>query len=216
MALWPDPPTGGGGLVGLIRDDGIGAFESARRDLHLGGALDALHELSKGKVTTMAERHSGEGLFFRSKAVDYFELRANGLVWVVDNLRDDQTVRQEAERPGTDVRLRLAADTQRELAELFDRYTTDFEFDRTRCVLRLFEYGTEFISRSQAKRLTHGLERFREVVLDFKGVESVGQGFVDEVLRVWARVHPEVSLVPVEMNAAVEFMVRRGLPGAER
>jgi hypothetical protein len=64
----------------------------------------------------------------------------------------------------------------------------------------------------RAKRLLANLERFREVILDFRGVEGVGQGFVDEVFRVWARDHPEVKLIPVEMNEAVEFMVRRGLP----
>ena len=41
----------------------------------------------------------------------------------------------------------------------------------------------------------------------------VGQGFVDEVFRVWAREHPEVRLIPRAMNVAVEFMVRRGLSG---
>jgi hypothetical protein len=29
-----------------------------------------------------------------------------------------------------------------------------------------------------------GLERFRDVIVDFRGVQEVGQGFVDEVFRV--------------------------------
>ena len=68
------------------------------------------------------------------------------------------------------------------------------------------------VSRSEAKRLVADLDRFREVILDFTGVTGVGQGFVDQIFRVWARAHPEVKLVPREMNAAVEFMVRRGTP----
>jgi len=67
------------------------------------------------------------------------------------------------------------------------------------------------VSRSEAKRLLHGLDRFREVVLDFRGVEGVGQGFADEVFRVWAHAHPQTTLIPVHMNRAVEFMVRRAL-----
>lgn len=77
--------------------------------------------------------------------------------------------------------------------------------------MRLFEYGTEFLSRSEVKRLLANLDRSREFILDFRGVESVGQAFVDEVSRVWARAHPEVRLVPVETGRVVEFMVRRGL-----
>ncbi len=60
----------------------------------------------------------------------------------------------------------------------------------------------------------NGLERFREAVLDFKGVDLVGQGFADEVFRGWARRHPEVTLVPTDMNEPVAFMVERAIRGA--
>jgi len=82
---------------------------------------------------------------------------------------------------------------------------------KTRTVVRLFAIGTEFVSRSQAKRLVHGLDKFREVVLDFKGVDLVGQGFADEVFRVWAREHPDVKLIPTDMNDAEAFMVERAI-----
>lgn len=61
-----------------------------------------------------------------------------------------------------------------------------------------------------------GLAKFREVVLDFEGVESVGQGFADEVFRVFARAHPGTRLVPIRMGKAVEFMVQRALRTAGR
>jgi len=69
--------------------------------------------------------------------------------------------------------------------------------------------GTTFVSRSEAKRLTSGLDRFDDVVLDFTGVEMVGQGFVDEIFRVWGAAHPNVTLVPVHMVEPVAFMVAR-------
>jgi hypothetical protein len=86
-----------------------------------------------------------------------------------------------------------------------------FSLSKTRTVVRLFAIGTEFVSRSQAKRLVNGLEKFREVVLDFKGVDLVGQGFADEVFRVWAREHPDVKLIPTDMNDAAAFMVERAI-----
>ena len=78
--------------------------------------------------------------------------------------------------------------------------------------MRLFEAGSAFLSRSEAKRLAAGLDRFRQVTLDFEGVDEVGQGFVDELFRVWARDHPATRLSPIKMNDDVRFMVERGLP----
>ncbi len=198
-----------------IVDAGIGAFETLRSRLHLEDHVHALQELSKGKTTTQPERHSGEGLFFTSKMAEQFRLAANGLCWVVDNTIPDQTVQSAELEQGTRVHFEVSVETTTTPAEVFERYTHDFEFDTTRCVIRLFERGVAFVSRSEAKRLVANLERFREVVLDFHGVQSVGQGFVDEVFRVWARQHPDVRLVPEAMNREVEFMVRRGLARAE-
>jgi hypothetical protein len=83
-------------------------------------------------------------------------------------------------------------------------------------VVRLFDLGERFISRSEAKRLLHGLDRFQEVVLDFKGVKEVGQGFADEVFRVWPSTHPGVAIRPEQMATPVEFMVKRALKAGPR
>jgi anti-sigma regulatory factor (Ser/Thr protein kinase) len=204
-----------GRIVVAIVDEGIGAFERLRSGLGLEDHFHAAQELSKGKVTTQPDRHSGEGLFFSSKMVAHFELIANGVDWLVDNEIDDQALLEVALRPGTEVRVALLLASTRKPEDVFASYTHDFKFDTTRCVVRLFEHGVRFVSRSQAKRLAAGLEKFSEVVLDFQGVEGVGQGFVDEIFRVWARAHPGTRLEPRNMNAAVEFMVRRGLPARE-
>jgi hypothetical protein len=39
----------------------------------------------------------------------------------------------------------------------------------------------------------------------------VGQGFADEVFRVWARQHADVRLVPTGMVDPVAFMVERAI-----
>ena len=65
----------------------------------------------------------------------------------------------------------------------------------------------EPVARSQARRICHRLDEFREVILDFANVELMGQGFADELFRVYAAAHPEVLLRPVNMRAQVERMV---------
>jgi hypothetical protein len=121
-------------------------------------------------------------------------------------------------REGTRVRCEVDRTSTRELSTIFEKYTdpNTYRFDRSRLEIRLFERGGSFVSRSEALRLATGLEQFGQVVLDFRGVNEVGQGFVDELFRVWAPAHPETKLVPVNMSPTVEKMVRRGLPTPPR
>jgi anti-sigma regulatory factor (Ser/Thr protein kinase) len=197
------------GWVFEVRDDGVGIFEHIRQRMGLNSHLEALQELSKGKVTTRPERHTGEGIFFVSKAAGFFLIDSEGLAWKVDNRRGDFAVADVVARTGTRVRFELDRNPARRLEEIFAEYTDEFEFSRTRIRVELFEIGVRFVSRSEGKRLMHGLERFREVILDFTGVEGVGQGFADEVFRVWSRDYPHVALVPENMTGAVRFMIER-------
>lgn len=193
-----------------VLDDGVGIFRHVAEGLGLGSVIEAAQELSKGKTTTMADRHTGEGIFFTSKVADVFLVESGDLAWRVDNERDDSALlRLDPPRRGTRVRFEARPARCRSLRAIFDEYTDDFEFARTRMVVKLFEYGVAFVSRSEAKRLVANLDRFEEVIFDFHGVEGVGQGFADEVFRVWAREHPRVNVRVERMNEPVAFMVER-------
>ena len=52
------------------------------------------------------------------------------------------------------------------------------------------------VSRSQAKRVCNRLENFKEVVLDFEGVQWMGQGFAHQLFVVFANDHPDIQLTP--------------------
>lgn len=43
--------------------------------------------------------------------------------------------------------------------------------------------------------------------LDFTGIEFMGQGFADEIFRVFQNKYPELVLKPVHANASVLGMV---------
>lgn len=112
--------------------------------------------------------------------------------------------------PGTMATFEVDAATTRRLEDVFRAFTDEeLGFSRSHVRVKLFEEGSSFVSRSEAKRLLAGLERFAEVELDFEKVDSVGQGFADEVFRVWAKQHPEVRLVPAGMNDGVALMIGR-------
>ncbi len=52
-----------------------------------------------------------------------------------------------------------------------------------------------------------GLDRFREIVVDFSGVRSLGQGFADEVFRVFPSRHTSVRICVQNASAAVKAMI---------
>ena len=196
-----------------IRDSGLGAYAKLLAGLRLGSEFEAVQELSKGKRTTDPARHTGEGIFFTSKVVDFFQLTSSGVRWTVDNLRHDVALGTVLPAPGTSVFCQIDPQTDRVIADVFREFTADHAFVRTRPVVKLFEIGTAFVSRSEARRLLDGLEAdFETVEVDFTGITDVGQGFVDELLRVWPATHPGRTVLPINMNPAVEFMVKRGLP----
>ena len=85
-------------------------------------------------------------------------------------------------------------------------------FDRTHIIVKLSKLGDErYISRSQARRIVLGLEKFKHVVLNFKDISTVGQGFVDEVFRVFQSKHPKIKIEYTNANEDVKFMIERGL-----
>ena len=50
---------------------------------------------------------------------------------------------------------------------------------------------------------------FQTVVLDFAGVDEIGQAFADEVFRVFQLAHPQTTLLPQNLSPAVAAMVSR-------
>ena len=192
----------------VIGDDGIGAFRSMADTFGYDDVADAVVDLTKGKRTTDPRRHSGEGIFFTSKAVDTFSLDANGYRFVVDNRIPDIAL-GEGLATGTTVELTIDLDTPRQLIDVFAAHTEEGEFVRSTPRIQLINHGEEFLSRSQAKRFALGLEEFEHVILDFTGVELVGQGFADELFRVWQADHPNVRLDVAGANAGVALMIGR-------
>jgi anti-sigma regulatory factor (Ser/Thr protein kinase) len=205
-----------GTTVVAVQDDGVGVFRRVREDFGIATPHDAIVQLEKGKLTSDPERHSGEGLFFTSKAVTRFRLESQGTAWVVDNAIRDSGIGSSQVRRGTRVVLEIERGQVPRLADVFAAYTDpdSLRFLRTRTTIRLAGFGTALVSRSEAKRLVSRLAEFTHVTLDFEGVDVVGQGFCDEIFRVFAAAHPEVMLEPVGMSDAVAFMVARARAAA--
>jgi biotin operon repressor/anti-sigma regulatory factor (Ser/Thr protein kinase) len=193
----------------VIRDLGVGVFASVAERYRLAEEEKAIGELLKGKATSMPERHAGEGIFFTSKACDRFALRSHRIELVVDARKKDTFVNVRSFLRGTEVSLTVSRSARRKLQDVFaDFAPEDFDFRFERSLVTVRFYSGEYVSRSEARRLLARLDQFREVILDFSRVRSIGQGFADEIFRVFAASHPGVVLRRVNVAPALEAVIR--------
>jgi len=215
--IYSDITIKDGGITIIIMDNGIGIFKKIKEALNLETAREAILHLSKGKFTTDPSKHTGEGIFFTSRAFDSFSISSEemfhtftGKDWFLSPEKKEQFGQ------GTYVKMVLRLDTDKVLKEIMDKFADqDIGFTKTIVAVALSaDENDPHISRSQAKRLMLGLEKFKTIVLDFKGVHSVGQAFVDQVFRVFRNENPHITIKYSHANDEVEGMIKRGVPNA--
>jgi anti-sigma regulatory factor (Ser/Thr protein kinase) len=197
----------------LVSDDGCGVFHRIASAFDIADPTLAMVELSKGKLTSQPERHTGRGLFFTSRLADVFDLHANATAFQYRGWdRRNWFKGKPIDRQGTSIYLAICLDTSRTLDTVMRAYSLNgdgYTFDRTVVPLQLMTgSGNGLESRAQAKRVATRLHSFRCAELDFTGIQDVGHGFVDELFRVFRHDHPGLQIVPVGMAPRVAAMVQ--------
>lgn len=210
----------GGKLFFMIEDSGIGVFRNIMKKKDLRSEVEAIQDLLKGKTTTMPKSHSGEGIFFTSKSADVFMLDSFGYQLIVTP-QDTAIKNVGVAKRGTRVVFEIAINSSLHLTDVFKKYTNiveggDHGFDKTEIRVKLYTMGGVHISRSQARRILSGLEKFKIILLDFEKVPVVGQAFADEIYRVFKNSHPAIIIQEENMSEGVRFMVERAKNEAKR
>ncbi|MDP3057365.1 MAG: DUF4325 domain-containing protein [bacterium] len=204
-----------GVLSFMVKDSGMGVWRSVMQKKHLNSELEAIQDILKGKTTTMPKSHSGEGIFFTSRSADEFILDSYGYRLIFNNKLPDVFVQKVKKiKKGTGVIFKINIASSRHLNDIFKEYTnigngSDHGFDKTEIRVKLYVVGGIHVSRSQARRILSGLEKFKVILFDFDKVPMVGQAFADEIFRVFKQKHPDIKLEEENMNEAVKFMVDR-------
>jgi anti-sigma regulatory factor (Ser/Thr protein kinase)/uncharacterized protein (DUF1330 family) len=195
-----------------VNDFGIGIFNNIMQKRHLNSELEAIQDLLKGKQTTAPQAHSGEGIFFTSKAADKLIIHSSTRKLIFDNILRDVFVKNARKRQGTRVYFAISLNSKRNLNDVFRQFTNElYEFSKTSVSVSLFKMGADYISRSQARRILVGLDKFKTIILDFAGIDTVGQAFADEVFRIWQSHHPTTRIIPQNTNENITFMIKRAL-----
>ena len=194
-----------------ISDNGIGIFKNIKSKFKLIDEKDALLELAKGKRTTDKTRHSGQGIFFTSKVFDDFIILSGGITFT-SNPEGKSRIKPGRSKFSTLVYMRLANNSDKILKNVFDEFSTEVpgDFDKTIVPVH-FANSDDLVSRSQARRILSGLELFREVTLDFKDIEYIGQAFADEIFRVFVNTNPGTAISAKNANAEVKNMIYRAI-----
>jgi anti-sigma regulatory factor (Ser/Thr protein kinase) len=204
----------------IIEDSGIGVFKNIKKTRNLKSEIEAIQDLLKGKTTTMPKSHSGEGIFFTSRSADLFILDSFGYQLVIKNtipsIKDVSIIKR-----GTRVIFEIDITSNLHLNDVFKKYTnltedSNYGFDKTEIRVKLYTMGGVHISRSQARRILSGLEKFQIILLDFDGVPVVGQAFVDEIYRVFQNTYPLIEIKEENMSGGVLFMVQRAKNEAKK
>jgi anti-sigma regulatory factor (Ser/Thr protein kinase) len=191
----------------VVSDDGVGIFRKIQAALSLPDERQALLELSKGKLTTDPEKHSGQGIFFTSRMLDTFAI-LSGITYFSHKSRQEVDWIMEDPDPekGTYVLMKLDNNTSRTCKEIYDQYSSgdDYGFTKTVIPIQLARHGGDkLVSRSQAKRVLARIDRFKTVVFDFSEVDVIGQAFADEIFRVFATSHPDITASVIYANPAI-------------
>jgi len=192
----------------IVRDFGIGIYHSITAKFGLTDENAAVGELIKGKTTTMKDRHSGEGVFFTSKCADRMSIRSHRIELVYDNMNKDVVVHEKRFQKGTEVEFEIRRRSRRVINEVFADFAPEefgYQFETTWVLVKLFQ--TEYVSRSEAKRLLTGLDRFKKIRLDFRDVKTMGQGFADEVFRVFLDRFPGIEIKVDNLSGPLRAMV---------
>lgn len=198
----------------MIADNGIGIFKNIQaymkaehnRELPLDECASLLFA---GKFTTAKSMHSGEGIFFTSHLMDSFFIFSDDVIFSRNNFNDTQ-VKSIEKRDSTTVCMSLSNHTKKTTKEVFDRFSNvDEGFIKTQIpIAHIFPYGDP-VSRSEGRRLGELIIKFREVDLDFAGVDEVGQAFCHELFVVWQGRNPNITLNVLNAEEDVLNMIKR-------
>lgn len=196
----------------IVLDDGIGIFRKITQDFKLDDELQAILELHKGKLTSDPSRHTGEGIFFTSRMFDCFYILSEKLSFSHSLSNKDWLFEGGQPIKGTDIVMDIRISSKRTPQAVFNEFASIDHpgFYKTIVPVRLARYGDEnLVSRSQAKRVMARVDKFQEVLLDFNGINEIGQAFADEIFRVYRQANPQIHLIPINTNEAVEWMISR-------
>lgn len=191
-----------------VKDLGVGIFHHIKEQHNLKNEKEAIQDLLKGKQTTDPENHSGKGIFFTSRAAGRLVIKSSQKRLIFDNIIRDIAIDKTTVKKGTTVDFFVGLKSKKTLASIFNHYAgEEHELSKTDVNIAFYKAGRAFLSRSQARRILVGMEKFKHLVLDFQSVATIGQGFADEIFRIWKQKNTNALIEVRNANKNIKMMI---------
>ena len=164
----------------VVSDDGVGIFKKISEALQLDDERHAMLELTKGKFTTDPAAHSDSASSLPAEHAMFLASSPGRSPSVIKGRTGLATelLRRFCDRNDHWDDYRVGHKNQT-LNAIFAKYSSPANpgFSRTTIPVAVAQFGdNNLVSRSQAKRVLAGINRFKEVMFDFEGVAFVGHG----------------------------------------
>ena len=118
----------------------MGIFKNIMAKKGLANELEAVQDLLKGKQTTAPEAHSGEGIFFTSRAAAVLVIKSSHKKLVFDGKLNDVVMRDIKPVKGASVEFEIDLASKRNLADIFRAWTAGaFDFGKTSVKVMLYK-----------------------------------------------------------------------------
>ncbi len=196
-----------------IADDGIGIFHSIKQRLKLSNDKDAAVELANRTMPITPKGNADMNILLSAQMTDSFSIHSRRIVlshqadldwdWTLD--------RSDEEISGTLICMIIRNDTTRTMEQVISRYNIhEQETSPKTCVpIKFMDYSVDALfSRSIARRVLSGVDKFKIAVLDFFGVKEIGPAFADQIFRVFSSKHPNIQLRYINANKQVEAIIQ--------
>jgi len=198
-----------------VTDNGLGIYEKIKHSHFYPDLRECAFHLSKGILSSSDDSNVGQSLYLVSWCFDVFEICANGVCYHKDLITDDWYIQSKENYPsGTSVRMSIDINSSRSLKDVCRDYRLkkNSVFAESHILVDLAVFNEEnFLSRMQARRVLHKLDKFSKITLDFMNVKVVGNAFVDEIFRVFHGKYPDIQLEYINANSDIEFMIKSNL-----
>ena len=193
-------------IVITVQDDGLGIFERVMQEYRCLSKVEAIGELLKGARVFTSSPSAGLARLVWS--VDFATIEANQLrLSLMGRSRDWAISEGRSVRPGTSIALEIRED----LLDGLERSIQSIVPPLGRVFLPVAAFQQKasgrILDRRDAKRLLRGVARHPELIVDFRFVETVAHSFVEYLFVDFRAMHPQSSLVPINLNSSIRSMI---------
>jgi hypothetical protein len=188
--------------------DADGIFGMVQRKFKLPSLMDAIAAVAK----SIDSQPGLASIFEILSTADFATIESDGIIWEYSPRAMDWSMRRtDRLRSGTLIRLEIERNNSRFLNRVATIHQENGSQNST-CLLMVATVAVNkkrARSRSEAQQLLQNTEMFSKLIVDFRHVERIGLGFLDEIFVRQQMRRPELTIEHRNMNDIMRHLLER-------